>query len=181
MGADSQSPLGTAFAFSRPNNLALSLSNTSLLLEYTSRVFINSLQETGDNNRIKRQERFLLFSICSISKLEPLQSLAAKEKRSIQLKLHLPTQQVAGNRINVNIDDFADGLTNIDVTRVVSTTVPHDTCTRDENALPCDHTQKYRAYNGWCNNLNNPQYGKSVTPLIRFLSAKYDDGECVLP
>ena len=55
MGADSQSPLGTAFAFSRPNNLALSLSNTSLLLEYTSRVFINSLQETGDNNRIKRQ------------------------------------------------------------------------------------------------------------------------------
>ena len=56
MGADSQSPLGTAFAFSRPNNLALSLSNTSLLLEYTSRVFINSLQETGDNNRIKRQE-----------------------------------------------------------------------------------------------------------------------------
>ena len=81
----------------------------------------------------------------------------------------------------MNIDDFADGLTNIDVTRVVSTTVPHDTCTRDENALPCDHTQKYRAYNGWCNNLNNPQYGKSVTPLIRFLSAKYDDGECVLP
>jgi len=82
---------------------------------------------------------------------------------------------VTGNRINVNIDDFADGLTNIDVTRVVSTTVSHDTCQRDENALPCDHTQKYRSFNGWCNNLNNPQYGKSVTPLIRFLSAKYDD------
>ena len=45
MGADSQSPLGTAFAFSRPNKVALSLSNTSLLLEYTSRVFLNSLQE----------------------------------------------------------------------------------------------------------------------------------------
>ncbi len=45
MGADSQSPLGTAFAFSRPNRAALVLSNTSLLLEYTSRVFINSLQE----------------------------------------------------------------------------------------------------------------------------------------
>ena len=76
----------------------------------------------------------------------------------------------------MNIDDFADGLTNIDVTRVVSTTVPHDTCTRDENALPCDHTQKYRAYNGWCNNLNNPQYGKSISPLLRFLPAQYDDG-----
>ena len=30
-------------------------------------------------------------------------------------------RQVTGNRINVNIDDFADGLTNIDVTRVVPT------------------------------------------------------------
>lgn len=85
-------------------------------------------------------------------------------------------RQVTSNRINVNIDDFADGLTNIDVTRVVST-VPLDTCPRDENALPCDHTNRYRTFNGWCNNLNNPQYGKSVTPLFRFLSAKYDDGK----
>jgi hypothetical protein len=85
---------------------------------------------------------------------------------------------VTGNRINVNLDDFADGLTNIDVTRVVSTLPLHqETCARDENALPCDHTNKYRTFNGWCNNLNNPQYGKSVTPLIRFLSAKYDDGK----
>ena len=84
---------------------------------------------------------------------------------------------MTGNRINVNIDDFADGLTNIDVTRVVSTAVPLDTCHRDENALPCDHTQKYRAFNGWCNNLNNPQYGKSISPLLRFLPAQYDDGK----
>lgn len=99
---------------------------------------------------------------------------------AFQLTPDLPASQVTGNRINVNIDDFADGLTNIDVTRVVSTTVSHDTCQRDENALPCDHTQKYRSFNGWCNNLNNPQYGKSVTPLIRFLSAKYDDGEFIV-
>lgn len=139
MGADSQSPLGTAFAFSRPSQVALRLSNTSLLLEYTSRVFINSLQEP-DNTRFKRQ--------------------------------------VTGNRISINLDDFADGLTNIDVTRVVSTLPLHqETCAKDENALPCDHTNKYRTFNGWCNNLNNPQYGKSVTPLIRFLSAKYDDGK----
>jgi len=50
-------------------------------------------------------------------------------------------------------------------------------CGREENSLPCDHTGRYRSYNGWCNNLNNPAYGKSVTPLLRFLSAKYDDGE----
>jgi hypothetical protein len=84
-------------------------------------------------------------------------------------------RQVTNNRINVNIDDFADGLTNIDVTRVVPT-ASLEACALDENTLPCDHTNKYRTFNGWCNNLNSPQYGKSVTPLLRFLSAKYDDG-----
>ena len=45
MGADPKSALGTAFAFSRPNREALLLSNTSLLLEYTSRVFLDSLKD----------------------------------------------------------------------------------------------------------------------------------------
>ena len=93
-----------------------------------------------------------------------------------------------GNRLNVNIEDFADGLTNIDVQRVVSTVAQSGLQTTDSNAicqdtdantLPCDHTSKYRTYNGWCNNLNNPQYGKSTVPQIRFLSAKYDDGKYI--
>lgn len=45
MGANPKSAQGTAFAFHRPNREALLLSNTSLLLEYTSRVFLDSLQE----------------------------------------------------------------------------------------------------------------------------------------
>ena len=33
-----------------------------------------------------------------------------------------------------------------------------------------------RNFNGWCNNLNNPQWGKSLSPHNRFLPAQYDDG-----
>lgn len=44
-------------------------------------------------------------------------------------------------------------------------------------ALPCDYTLKFRAITGWCNNLQNPHFGKSFQPFIRLLPAVYEDGK----
>ena len=48
-----------------------------------------------------------------------------------------------------------------------------------ENCPPqpaCDAKNKFRAPDGSCNNLKNPKYGMSATPLKRLMPSKYDDG-----
>ena len=49
-------------------------------------------------------------------------------------------------------------------------------CQDDDKAFPCDHTTPFRTITGWCNNLNNPKYGQSFTPLDRILPSAYEDG-----
>ncbi len=50
-----------------------------------------------------------------------------------------------------------------------------ETCPFDEE-LTCDSTSKYPNFDGSCNNLLNPYYGKAETPYVRLLDAEYDDG-----
>ena len=48
-----------------------------------------------------------------------------------------------------------------------------------ENCPPqpaCDTKNKFRTPDGSCNNLKNPKYGMSATPLKRLMPSKYDDG-----
>ncbi len=66
-----------------------------------------------------------------------------------------------------------DVLPNIDVSDVMD--IPK-VFQCDEQTLPCDHTTKYRTLTGWCNNLNFPEYGKSIRAFTRLLAPAYDDG-----
>ncbi|XP_054715544.1 uncharacterized protein LOC129225022 [Uloborus diversus] len=43
-------------------------------------------------------------------------------------------------------------------------------------SLPCDHTTPFRSASGWCNNIQNPHWGKSLVILQRILPPRYHDG-----
>jgi hypothetical protein len=45
-----------------------------------------------------------------------------------------------------------------------------------ESMLPCDHTSPFRTITGWCNNVINPELGKSMRIFDRVLPPVYEDG-----
>ena len=69
-----------------------------------------------------------------------------------------------GNKDIGNLQELMDVLPNIDVSDVME--IPK-VFRCDEQTLPCDHTTKYRTLTGWCNNLNFPEYGKSIVFFLK--------------
>jgi len=49
-------------------------------------------------------------------------------------------------------------------------------CGVHDEVLPCDPKNPYRTYSGWCNNLRNPAWGKSVSTFDRMIPSAYADG-----
>ncbi|XP_055950747.1 uncharacterized protein LOC129984809 isoform X3 [Argiope bruennichi] len=46
----------------------------------------------------------------------------------------------------------------------------------EQSSLPCDHTTPFRSASGWCNNIQNPHWGKSLVTFQRLLPPRYHDG-----
>lgn len=54
-------------------------------------------------------------------------------------------------------------------------TVLSDQCPLEVD-FPCQ-PRKFRAYNGYCNNVQNPRWGNANTRYLRFLPPDYSDGK----
>ena len=137
--AESLSPMGSAYAFSKPKTQAVEVSNSSYVLQFASRRFLDNLLQADESGRRYRQLKDAEFN---------------------------------DNDPN-GLQELMDVLPNIDLTDVME--IPK-VFQCDEQTLPCDHTTKYRTMTGWCNNLDFPEYGKSVRAFTRLLAPAYDDG-----
>ena len=137
--ASPTSAVGSAYGFMKPKRQSVEVSNSSFVLQFASRRFLDNLLQADESGRKYRQ---------------------------------LKDKEFNDNSPN-DLQELMDVLPNIDLTDVMEIPTLFQ-C--DEQTLPCDHTTKYRTMTGWCNNLNFPEYGKSVRAFTRLLAPAYDDG-----
>ncbi|CAH1969751.1 unnamed protein product [Acanthoscelides obtectus] len=72
-------------------------------------------------------------------------------------------------------DELSDTLQQVDLGSLIPQQA-FDVDLQCDDTGPCDPSSPFRTYTGYCNNLRNPNYGKSLTTFTRLLPSVYDDG-----
>jgi hypothetical protein len=76
-------------------------------------------------------------------------------------------------------DDFSDGLQNVDITSFISAPLTSPDCDSPDDKGACDVRSQFRTITGRCNNLRNPNLGKSISTFARLLSPSYEDSKWI--
>ncbi|XP_076035339.1 salivary peroxidase/catechol oxidase-like [Oratosquilla oratoria] len=98
--------------------------------------------------------------------------VVAKNISRIALISEEATKYMA-QQFRLNKDQVTYGLPTADVRG----TILGDECPVEVD-FPCQ-PRKFRAFNGYCNNVQNPKWGNANTRFLRFLPANYGDGVSV--
>lgn len=72
-------------------------------------------------------------------------------------------------------DDFNDGLQNVDISSFISAPLTSPDCDSPDDKGPCNAQSQFRSITGRCNNLRNPNLGKSISTFSRLLPPAYED------
>lgn len=92
--------------------------------------------------------------------------------------IHRRKRQALDASIGAFRDDFTNSLQNIDLNSLLSGSISpvslEPQC--EDFSAPCDPSTPFRALTGHCNNLRNPDWGKSLTTFSRLLPSVYEDG-----
>ncbi|PSN37939.1 hypothetical protein C0J52_20255 [Blattella germanica] len=72
-------------------------------------------------------------------------------------------------------DDFTDGLQNVDISSFISAPLTSPECDSGEDKGPCDSRSIFRTITGRCNNIRNPNMGKSLATFARLLPPAYEN------
>ncbi|XP_060802953.1 heme peroxidase 2 [Amyelois transitella] len=73
-------------------------------------------------------------------------------------------------------NEFVDSLQNVDVSSFIGQDLGPSIEPQCDDNGSCDPDNPFRTYTGYCNNLRNPNLGKSLTTFARLLPPVYEDG-----
>lgn len=96
------------------------------------------------------------------------------------LSIHRRKRQTLDSNALIGVfrDDFANSLQNIDLNSLLTGSISpislEPQC--EDFTAPCDPSAAFRSLTGHCNNLRNPEWGKSLTVFSRLLPPVYEDG-----
>lgn len=166
---------------------ALKLNNQSLIFELATNEVIRSMLHQGKDRElaqsIQNDVREFLHSLESIqldnlldnsdgsARLQEFISGAGGNFLSTEQRIRLLQSGDTSLTADPLLESFGSSSTSIGRSSSVSAN-----CQDDDKAFPCDHTTAFRTITGWCNNLNQPKFGQSFTPLDRILPNAYEDG-----
>ncbi|CAG9786115.1 unnamed protein product [Diatraea saccharalis] len=89
---------------------------------------------------------------------------------------HRRKRQVFDDSLGFGTNDFVDSLQSVDVTGFIGQDLGPTIEPQCDDSGSCDPDNPFRSYTGYCNNLRNPNLGKSLTTFARLLPPVYEDG-----